>query len=253
MSQIRVIWQHPPVDGKEKDPEPNFPASDQHQDAKRYFVWADNSITAAVVESQDEKTVIDSVIGQAESLQESAGEAQRAAEEVKRQAEIGTLAIADLSVQIESKVAEGNAAMKDAIRANLDLSFDLGPEEKAKAASEKVAELRDSIEAMEEVRAAAKRELEAVEADAATKMAAAAQAVKDHGLVTPYVMDDDQRRFLSRIVSSAERGAFIAATRKTRRETMEQFPKPKYVVDAIDGPPTMDEIKALLDGTVAAN
>ncbi len=75
MSTIRVIYY---------GGECNFPATDQHPLAWRYFTWADGRITSEIDESEIEKADIDAIATAAQIAVVGAGNAQRAAEALQR-------------------------------------------------------------------------------------------------------------------------------------------------------------------------
>lgn len=88
MSQIRVIYH---------GHEPPFPATDQQPDARRFYVWPDDSITAAVDENDEEKSDIDGAAAAAKIADQALGVAVRAAEGLRRDGTDDAAAIEDLA------------------------------------------------------------------------------------------------------------------------------------------------------------
>lgn len=229
MSMIRMVYQHPGF-----DPEPNFPASDQHPDAERFYVWKDGSITKAVRETPEEVQTIGIIEARSKDLSETAGNAMRRAEALKNGCERGTLVIADLEVQITAK------------RGELPKGFDADVE------TQKLLEIQGGeLAAAEDLKAAAVKERDDLERMADTALMEANKIVTEHGLAAAFDMPPEQRRFLGRLRIPVVRRAFIDCSRKARREIMDEREQPIMVVDAI-GEPTMAEIQARLDGDKSA-
>lgn len=71
MSEIRAIY-HGHV--------PNWPATDQHPDAVRYYVLTDDAIAGEVLESEAERLAIDKLAADRQAAAAQAGAAQRSLE-----------------------------------------------------------------------------------------------------------------------------------------------------------------------------
>lgn len=222
MSTIRCIY-HPKQDGSFEAP--NFPASDQHPEARRYFVWASGRITESMKESPAEVQAIEMIEDNAKRLQEKADELTRDGELLKQGCQNGTLALA----MLDSQIASRQAVLRTA-------GLPEAPASSLPALSQ--------VAAAQDLRRRGGEDLAVLEDRAATKQAQAAAARAEHGQVEAYVMTPEQRRYLTRVLPP-NRDVYIQATRKQRDAAIAADERPLMVVDAI-GEPTMDEINAIL-------